>query len=142
MAAHNRWQTMRHSRRAPRGMALYRAVLGPPETEQPVRVGDVTVKTHSWSLPGLWPDLRWEVTVGYGGAVLHGWLVRSPDAAVPDLPRPERLAPWSCVVNDTLARFPGARQADPNTASQWVVHVDGHQLWFVYGLLQTVKPDA
>jgi hypothetical protein len=141
MAAHNRWQAMLHSRRAPRGLVLYRAVLGPPDAERAERVGDVIVTACSWRLPGLWPDLRWEAIVGEGGVVLHGWLVRAPASAVPQLKDPARLAPWSCVVGDVVARFPGAQQADPDIPTQWLVTVDGHQLWFVHGLLQTVRQE-
>ena len=142
MAAHNRWQSMLHSRRAPRGLDLYRAVLGPPDSERAERVGDVTVTACAWRLPGLWPDLRFETIVGAGDVVLHGWLVRAPGSPVPRLGEPAGLAPWSCVVGDVAARFPQARQADPDIPTQWLVAVDGHQLWFVHGLLQVVRPDT
>src|SRR5688572_464258 len=75
MAAHNRWQAMQHARRAPRGLDLYRAALGPTESEEDRQVGDVTVTACQWRLTGLWPDLRWEAVVGVGKVVLHGWLV-------------------------------------------------------------------
>jgi hypothetical protein len=145
MAAHNRWQSMLRSKRSPRGLALYQAVLGPPDTERPTRYGDATLTMCTWQLPGLWPDLRWETTVGVGGAVLHEWLVRSPDYPVPELPAPERLAPWSCVVGDVATRFPQARPADPQTPSQWLVFVTDEQnrewrLTFVHGLVQTTVP--
>ena len=71
MAAHTRWQTMLRSRRAPAGLDLYRAVLGPPDTERAERFGDVVLTLDS-GLGGLWPDLRWEVVVGTGGVVLNG----------------------------------------------------------------------
>lgn len=140
LAAHNRWQSMLHSRRAPRGLDLYRAVLGPPDSERIEAVGEVTVTACAWRLPGLWPDLRFEAIVGAGNLVLHGWLVRAPDSQVPELGNPAGLAPWSCVVGDAVASFPQARQADPDIPTQWLVTVDGHQLWFVHGLLQLVKP--
>jgi hypothetical protein len=139
MAAHNRWQSMLHSRRAPRGLDLYRAVLGPPDAERIERVGDVTVTACDWRLPGLWPDLRWETIVGAGNVVLHGWLVRPPGNPLPELGEPTDIAPWSCVVGDVVARLPGAVQKDPDIPHQWLVTVDSHQLWFVYGLLQLVK---
>lgn len=138
MAAHNRWQSMLHSRRAPRGLDLYRAVLGPPDAERAERVGDVTVTACSWKLPVLWPDLRFEAIVGAGNVVLHGWLVRASASPVPQLGKPAGLAPWSCVVGDAVAHFPQARQADPDIPTQWLVIVDGHQLRFVHGLLQSV----
>jgi hypothetical protein len=43
------------------------------------------------------------------------------------------------VVGDAVARFPEARQADPDIPHQWLVTVDHHQLWFVHGLFQSVK---
>ena len=76
LAAHNRWQNLLRSRRAPRGLALYRAVLGPAETERPRGWGDVTVTAHAWPLPGLWPWLRWEVLAGDGGAVANDLLMQ------------------------------------------------------------------
>lgn len=139
MAAHNRWQSMLHSRRAPRGLDLYRAVLGPPDTEQARRVGDVTVTACQWKLPALWPDLRWEAIVGAGNVVLHGWLVRAPGIPLPALEKPADIAPWSCVVGDAVASFPEARQADPDIPHQWLVTVSHHQLWFVHGLFQLAK---
>lgn len=138
LAAHNRWQSMLHSRRAPSGLGLYRAVLGPPDYERAEHLGDVTVAVCGWRLAGLWPDLRFEVIVGAGNVVLHGWLVRAPDSQVPEFGDPAGLAPWSCVVGDVVARFPTARQADPDIPSQWSVDVDGHRMMFVHGLLQTV----
>jgi hypothetical protein len=138
MAAHNRWQSMLHSRRAPQGLGLYQAALGPPDTQREIHVGDVTVTACTWRLPGLWPGLCWEAIVGVGGVVLRGWLVRDPADPAPELPAVEHLAPWSCVVGDVLARFPGAQQVDPQTPSQWLVRVDGHELRFVHGLLQTI----
>src|SRR5258705_6422307 len=63
MLAHNRWQTLRRSSRAPSGLPLYRAVLGPPDAQRIDEWGDVTTTACSWRLPGLWPDLRWEVVV-------------------------------------------------------------------------------
>lgn len=133
MRAHNRWQAMLHARRAPRGLDLYRAVLGPPESEEDRRVGDVTVTAYQWRLlPGLWPDLRWEAVVGVGRVVLHGWLVRA--AGTPVLGEP-----WGCVVGDVLERFPHASQRDPDVPSQWLVELDGRRLWFVHGLLQSLR---
>jgi hypothetical protein len=139
MAAHNRWQSLLRSRRAPRGLALYRAVLGPPDGTEPRRVGDVTVTACAWRLPGLWPDLCWEAVVGHDDVVLHGWLVRARGEAVPAMPDPARLAPWSCVVGDVLHRFPDAIQVDPEVYSQWLVRLGSHELWFVHGLLQDVR---
>jgi hypothetical protein len=136
MAAHNRWQSMLHAKRAPRGLELYRAALGPPDT-QARRVGDVTVTACSWPLGGLWPDLRWEVVVGVDNVVLHGWLVRAAGTSLPG-----SFAPWSCVVGDVLHHFPDAHQIDPDIPAQWTVHNGRSQFWFVHGLLQAVKDAA
>ena len=145
LAAHNRWQSLLRSSRAPHGLSLYEAVLGPPDAEREEAVGDVTLTALTWPLVGgLWPELRWELMVGFGGVVLNGWLVRAPGAPLPSLPaaaRLDRLAPWSCVVGDVLARYPAARQADPDVASRWFVLAGGQRLVFVHGLLQLVKAD-
>jgi len=139
MAAHNRWQAMLRSARAPLGLELYTAVLGPADGERPEEFGDVRVTAHIWRLPGLWPDLRWEVTAGAGGVALHGWLVRAPGLPVPSL---RRLLPWSCVVGDVLGRFPGARQENPEALSRWQLRVRGQRLVFVHGLLQAAGPES
>ncbi len=145
LAAHHRWQSLLRSGNAPEGLALYEAVLGPPDSEREEAVGDVTLTALSWPLTaGLWPDLRWELMVGFGGAVLNGWLVRATGTPVPSLPAVgllDQIAPWSCVVGDVLARLPTARQADPDVASRWFVIVGGQRLVFVHGLLQAVKAD-
>jgi len=162
LAAHNRWQTMLRSRRAPAGLTLYRAVLGPPQTQQPREWGDVTVTAYTWPLAGLWPSLRWEVLAGTGGAVANGaaasgaaaggaavngavanaWLVRAPEDPAPRLPAPDRLAPWSCVVGDVLAAHPQARHVDADAPHRWILEVPVagavHRLVFTHGLLQRV----
>ncbi|MEU8077725.1 hypothetical protein AB0B31_20005 [Catellatospora citrea] len=143
MGAHNRWQTMLRSRSAPKGLLLYEAVLGPADERREVPYGDAVLTAHRWRLAGLWPELRWEALVGTEDFVLHGWLVRAADSAVPELGPVEGLAPWSCVVDDVLARFPGARQRDPEVPARWGVDVpvDGGgvcRLMFVHGLLQQV----
>src|SRR3954467_14717413 len=81
-AAHRRWQALHHAPRAPRGLALRTAVLGPPDEGVDRRVGDLEVQVRRWPLP-LWPHLRWEVLSGPGGAVLNEHLVRAPGSAVP-----------------------------------------------------------
>lgn len=136
MAAHNRWQNLLHSRRAPAGIDLYRAVLGPAEQVVSQEWGDVTVTAHTWPLAGLWPRLRWEVLVGAGGGVLNAWLVRAPGDPVPELPAPDRLAPWSCVVGDVASRSPGARYREPDAPHRWRLDIAGYRLVFVHGLLQ------
>jgi hypothetical protein len=147
LAAHQRWQRMLRSPRGPRGLGLYRAVLGPEDDERTRRWGDSTLTVHTWRLAGLWPGLRWEAVVGHGGAVLHGWLVRQPGDPVPALPAPARLAPWSCVVGDVLARFPDATPAESDAPSRWLVEAGTgpggrHRLVFVHGLFQLATPLA
>jgi hypothetical protein len=143
-AAHNRWQSLLRARRAPRGLALLRAVLGPPDDQRAIEVGDVTVTSCSWGLAGLWPDLRWRALVGEADVVLDAALVRP--AEVPELPPVADLRPWSCVVGDALARLPGAREIDPDVPTRWLVEVDQNgvtwRLWFVHGLLQALERDA
>jgi hypothetical protein len=138
LAAHNRWVSLLRSRRAPQGLALYEAVLGPPQPARAEAIGDVTLSALTWPLPGLWPDLRWEMLVTDLGGVLNGWLVRAPDAPVPALEELERLDPWSCVVGDLVARYPAARQTDPGVPSRWIIELNDRCLTFVHGLLQVV----
>jgi hypothetical protein len=134
MAAHNRWTTMLRSRRAPRGLTLLVAVLGPPDTQDTRAWGDVTITVCQWRLTDLWPDLRWEAIVGHAGVVLRETLVRAAGSPVP-----ERLQPWACVVGDVLHHYPDARQIDPEVASRWLVEAHGERYWFVHGLLQKIE---
>ncbi len=142
LRAHNRWQSMLRSRRAPSGFKLYRAVLGPPDEQQPVRLGEVTLSACRWALPGLWPDLRWEALIGVAEVVTHAWLVRAPDAPVPPLGTPSGLAPWSCVVGDALIRYPNVEQLDPMVPSRWMLRSGLHVMTFVHGLLQEVSAES
>ena len=66
-AAHTRWQALQHAPRGPRGLALRTAVLGPPDERQDRWFGDLPVQVRHWPMP-LWPNLRWEVVSGPGGA--------------------------------------------------------------------------
>ncbi|MEV0719467.1 hypothetical protein [Asanoa sp. NPDC050611] len=137
LKAFNRWQTMLHSRRAPGGLDLLHAVLGPEDHLEAVRLGDVTATVAHWRLP-LWPDLRWQAIVGAANVVIDSTLVRAHDAKAVRLPEPPALAPWSCVVADTLERWPEARQVNPDVPSRWLVETERHRLWFTHGLLQLV----
>lgn len=136
LAAHNRWQSMLFSKRAPRGLDLLQAVLGPPESARPVPVGDVAVTACYWRLP-LWPELRWEALIGDGDVVLNAWLVR-PEPLT-NLPPPSELPPWSCVIGDALHSYEDAQQVNPDVPVQWLVRAGGRELWFVHGLLQLVR---
>src|SRR3954462_9016040 len=80
--AHRRWQALHHVARAPRGLALRTAVLGPPDDVEERMVGGLPVQVRRWPLP-LWPHLRWEVLSAPGNPVLHEQLTRAPDSPVP-----------------------------------------------------------
>ncbi len=139
-AAHRRWQALHHAARAPRGLALRTAVLGPAEETAARRFGDLELAVHRWPLP-LWPHLRWEVLSARGGSVLHEHLVRAPRSPVPPA-APERLLVWEHVLDDVVT-LPGATSVDPRVASRWEVHLPGGaRARFVWGLLQEVRASA
>ncbi|MGY2064234.1 hypothetical protein [Blastococcus sp. SYSU DS0619] len=136
-AAHTRWQALQHSRRAPRGLALRSAVLGPPEELEDRRFGDLDVQVRRWPLP-LWPDLWWEVLSGPGGAVYNEHLVRAPGSPVPPATA-RRLLVWEHVLDDVVG-LPGARGA--GVVTRWEVRLPGGtRAVFVWGLLQQVTRD-
>jgi hypothetical protein len=135
-AAHRRWQALHHAPRAPRGLALRTAVLGPAEETQARRFGDLDVEVHRWPLP-LWPHLRWQVLTAPGGEVLHEHLVRAPGSPVP-LARRGALRVWEHVLDDVVG-LPGAQSVDPGVVTRWEVHLPGGaRARFVWGLLQEV----
>lgn len=134
-AVHARWMRMQVSRRAPGGLRLYRAVLGPSEPV-PVALGDVEAGLHRWTLP-LWPDLVLQVLADDAGRAWHAGLTRVPPRrTAADAPAPP--APWSCVLDDVLAAHPDARRLDPGVPSRDALEVGGRRLLFVHGLLQEV----
>ena len=136
-AAHTRWQALQHSRRAPRGLALRTAVLGPPEELEDRRVGDLDIQVRRWPMP-LWPHLYWEVVSGPGGSVLHEHLARAPESSVPPA-APGRLLVWEHVLDDVVV-LSGARSVDPGVGTRWEVHLaGGERASFVWGLLQQVS---
>jgi hypothetical protein len=146
LAAHHRWQTMLHSRRAPRGISLYRAVLGPADTELQVPFGDVTTTAYTWRLPVLWPRLRWQCLVGVGGVVLAGELVPAPGGALSGLGTLARVRPWSCVLSEALALLPGAEELETDAPTHALVRARDragrrYRLWFAHGLVQLVTPE-
>ncbi|CAM5620001.1 putative protein OS=Streptomyces griseomycini OX=66895 GN=FHS37_000659 PE=4 SV=1 [Streptomyces griseomycini] len=106
--ANKRWQAMVRSPRSRPALSRYRSVLGEPESRAPRRVGDLDCEAWQWPVP-LWPDLRFEVLTGPGGAVWNEWLVRAPGAAPPALRTLEDLTPWSCTVDEAARAFPPAR---------------------------------
>ncbi|WP_142456783.1 hypothetical protein [Geodermatophilus aquaeductus] len=136
-AAHTRWQALHHAPRAPRGLALRTAVLGPaPETEDR-RFGDLDLEVRRWPLP-LWPHLRWEVLSGPGGSVLHEHLVRAAGSPVPPA-ADGRLRVWEHVVAD-VSGLPGAVEVDPQVVTRWEVRLpSGATAAFVWGLLQQIR---
>lgn len=139
-AAHTRWQALQHARRAPRGLVLRTAVLGPPEELEDRRVGDLDVQVRRWPLP-LWPHQWWEVLSGPGGSVLHEHLVRAPGSPVPPA-SPARLLVWQHTVDDVVG-MRGARSVDPGVVTRWEVHLPGDvRARFVCGLLQQVDRPA
>lgn len=106
--ANRRWQAMLRSPRGRGAMARYRSVLGPPETAERRRIGDLDCEALTWRLP-LWPDLRLEVLAVPGGPVWNEWLVRAPGASPPRLRTVEDLTPWSGTVDEVARAFAPAR---------------------------------
>jgi hypothetical protein len=136
-AAHTRWQALQHAPRGPRGLALRTAVLGPPEERVDRWFGDLPVQVRRWPVP-LWPQLRWEVVSGPGGAVLHEHLVRAPGSTVPPASDGELLV-WQHVLDDVVG-LPGAESVDPGVVTRWEVRLPGGDRGtFVWGLLQRVS---
>jgi hypothetical protein len=138
-AAHTRWQALNHSRRAPRGVALRTAVLGPAEETEDRRFGDLDLVVRRWPLP-LWPHLWWEVVGGPGGTVLHEHLVRAPGSPVPPAAAGD-LRVWEHVLDDVVG-LPAAESVDPGVVTRWEVRLPGGvRASFVWGLLQRVDDD-
>ncbi|MER8188455.1 hypothetical protein [Kitasatospora sp. NPDC094015] len=148
--ANKRWQAMVRSPRFPHGARRYAAVLGPPQATAVRRIGDLDCTAQLWQLP-LWPELRFEILLGPGGAgpVWNEWLVRAPGAPSPGLPTVADLTPWSCVVADLGAAFPSARPREGSAPTRWQLDftaagADGTEReWtadFTWGLLQEVRP--
>src|SRR4051812_482012 len=138
-AAHTRWQALQHSPRAPRGLALRTAVLGPAEEFEDRRFGDLDVQVRRWPLP-LWPHLYWEVLSGPGGSVLDEHLVRAPGSPVPRAAA-GRLRVWEHVLDDVVL-LPGAESVDPGVVTRWEVRLPGGvRTRFVWGLLQEVSAE-
>lgn len=135
-AAHTRWQALQHSPRAPRGLALRTAVLGPPDELEDRRVGDLDVQVRRWPVP-LWPHLHWEVLTGPGGSVLHEHLVRAPGSPVPPAAA-DALLVWEHTLDDVVD-LPEARSVDPGVVTRWEIELPGGRRgMFVWGLLQRV----
>src|SRR3954452_14729766 len=137
LAAHTRWQALQHSPRGPRGLALRSAVLGPPDHREERWFGDLPVQVRRWPLP-LWPELRWEVVTGPGGAVLNEHLVRAPGSPVPPATARD-LRVWEHVLDDVIA-VPGAALVGPGVPTRREVQLPGGvRTAFVWGLLLRVS---
>ncbi|MEV7170573.1 hypothetical protein AB0O18_12830 [Streptomyces sp. NPDC093224] len=138
--ANKRWQAMVRSRRA---LARYRSVLGPPESAEPRRIGDLECEALLWPLP-LWPDLRFEVLAAPDGAVWNEWLVRAPGAPGPVLESPEDLLPWSATVDEVARAFAPVRPMEGTAPTRWRLAFAARgrpcTAEFTYGLLQRVSP--
>ncbi|WP_256178382.1 hypothetical protein [Kitasatospora aureofaciens] len=149
--ANKHWQAMIRSPRLPPGARRHTAVLGPPQTTEPRRIGDLACTAQQWPLP-LWPDLRFEVLLGpaqAGAPLLNEWLVRAADAPAPVLRALADLAPWSCVVADVGAAFPPAVPREGSAPTRFRLDFTapdaaGRPLActadFTWGLLQDVRP--
>ncbi|MGV0097084.1 MULTISPECIES: hypothetical protein [Streptomyces] len=144
--ANRRWQAMV---RAPRGRGAlnrYRSVLGVPELTLPHRVGDLECEALLWPVP-LWPDLRFEVMAGPGGAVWNEWLVRAPGAAAPEFTSVTELRPWSCTVDEAARAFPPARPMEGSAPTRWSLAVTDRASGrervaeFTWGLFQRLLPE-
>jgi hypothetical protein len=116
--ANKRWQAMVRSPRARSSASRYRSVLGPPESEGKRAIGDLECVVWRWPLP-LWPDLRFEVTLGPRGAVWNEWLVRAPGAPSPALRTLDDLTPWSCTVDEAARAFAPARPLEGTAPTRW-----------------------
>ncbi|MFJ2414289.1 hypothetical protein [Streptomyces brevispora] len=120
--ANRRWQAMV---RAPRGrgsLRRYRSVLGEPESSLRRTVGDLECDALLWPVP-LWPDLRFEVMAGPGGAVWNEWLVRAPGATAPALHTAGDLRPWSCTVDEVARAFAPARPMEGSAPTRWALAI-------------------
>ncbi|MBV2155894.1 hypothetical protein [Kitasatospora sp. SUK 42] len=148
--ANKRWQAMVRAPRFPRGAARYTAVLGPADTGAARRIGDLACTVRQWALP-LWPELRFEILLGpaeIGAPLLNEWLVRAPGAPAPELRTLADLAPWSCVVGEVGAAFPGAVPREGSAPTRFRLDfrapdADGRmcscEADFTWGLLQEVR---
>ncbi len=141
--ANRHWQATLRARSFPQGEARYRILLGPAESAEDRRIGDVTCRALRWPVP-LWPTLRFEVTVGPDGRVWNEWLVRAPGAPAPVLRTVADLRPWCCVIDEVARAFPGARPLEGDAPTRWRLAFpdpatgERHVAHFTYGLLQYV----
>ncbi|MEV8548519.1 hypothetical protein AB0L04_01525 [Streptomyces glaucescens] len=140
--ANRRWQAMVRSPRGRTAAGRYRSVLGAPESRTPRRIGDLECEAWQWPVP-LWPDLRFEVLAGAGGAVWNEWLVRAPGAAAPALRTLADLTPWSCTIDEAARAFTPARPLQGTAPTRWGLVLTGPGgeeavAEFTWGLFQRV----
>ncbi|MEV0390632.1 hypothetical protein [Nonomuraea sp. NPDC050643] len=132
-AAHTHWTRMTY---AMKGATALRRALGPPAHRGRAPVGSLTCDVLRWVLPS-WPGLQFEALLGPGRELWNQWFVRPGGAAPLTLPE---LVPWTCVVADVGASFPGAVQYEGPAPHQWTIDFDHdgttHRARFVYGLYQ------
>ncbi|NUT42044.1 MAG: hypothetical protein HOV86_18885 [Thermoactinospora sp.] len=134
-AAHSQWTRRTYYAK---GLSPYRSALGEPSYRGEHSLGAVTCDVVRWALP-YWPGLEFEVMVGPDRRVWNQWFVRPAGDKKVSM---AGLRPWTCVIGDVCASFPGARQGEGAAPQQWTVDFahDGrpYQARFVYGLLQAV----
>ncbi|MCY0947096.1 hypothetical protein [Streptomyces antarcticus] len=148
--ANKRWQAMVHPPDSVRGdpqsrsrgaLARYRSVLGPAESAERRKIGDLECEALLWPVP-LWPDLRFEVLAAPDGAVWNEWLVRAPGAAGPVLESADDLLPWSATVDEVARAFAPVRPMEGTAPTRWrLAFTAGGRpcvAKFTYGLLQRV----
>ena len=127
--ANRRWQAMLHAPRSraatspPHGRkgmggALFRSILGTPESVVPRQIGDLACEALLWPVP-LWPDLRFEVLLAPNGVAWNEWLVRAPGAPGPVLETLDDLTPWSCTVDEAARAFAPARPLEGTAPTRW-----------------------
>ncbi|MFG2296965.1 hypothetical protein [Streptomyces sp. NPDC048603] len=140
--ANRHWQAMVRSPRSRGALARYRSVLGPPASESARTIGDLECTALQWPLH-LWPDLRFEVLAGPGGAVWNEWLVRAPGARGPVLDRLTDLRPWSATVDEVARAFAPVRPMEGTAPTRWRLAFEREGrpcvAEFTYGLLQRVQ---
>ncbi|HLU76018.1 MAG TPA: hypothetical protein VKZ82_27825 [Nonomuraea sp.] len=139
-AAHTHWTRLTHAKRAPKGLTTLRWALGPPDFRGERPIGSLTCEVAQWVLPS-WPELRFEALAGPGGELWNQWFVRPGGAKAVTF---DELEPWTCVVADIGAGFPGATLLEGGAPHHWAADFAHagvtYRARFVYGLLQGVTP--
>lgn len=103
-------------------------MLGEPESSVRRKVGDLECDALLWPLP-LWPDLRFEVMTGPGGAVWNEWLVRAPGSAGPEPRTAADLRPWSCTVDEVARAFAPVRPMEGSAPTRWALAFTDPAAW-------------